>query len=96
LRTIDVLDRVISLHQIFVSGGGPEQKDDIEQLGCRSISGSKLPVQVDALAIALAPFVEDENLLPSTRWECKGRREQIGTVIQGVVDVVSSIEMIAR
>ncbi|AMM18644.1 hypothetical protein AX768_31000 (plasmid) [Burkholderia sp. PAMC 28687] len=58
-----LLDRVISLHQIFVSRGCPEQKDDIEPTGVPFNQRlPSFPVDVDALAIALAPFVEDEKL----------------------------------
>ena len=84
-----LLDRVIPLHQIFVSGGCPEQKDEIEPTGVpfnQRLLG--FPVDVDALAIALAPFVEDENLFTLPLGCVQRRREQIGTVIQGVVDVV--------
>jgi hypothetical protein len=46
------------------------------------------PVDVDALAIALAPFVEDENLFTLPLGCMQRGRKQIGTVIQGVIDVV--------
>jgi hypothetical protein len=82
-------DRVISLLQFVVSGGRSKQQDDIEPLGVsfkQRLPG--LPVNVDAFAITLAPFVEDENLFALTPGGVQRGLEQIGTVIQGIVDIV--------
>jgi hypothetical protein len=83
-----LLNRVVPSPQFLVPGGCAEQQDDIEPPGVSFDQRlPRLPVDVDALAIPLAPFVEDGNLFALVYARVQREFEQVGTLILSVFDV---------